>query len=322
MSGNDEDSTPQVSVRLRQRFGTESLYVEEADGRVIGRFDLRTGKHVILVPVRAALFERAVADWLRAQRSAGHAASPAGDRDIARSRTNASDEYSSPSPDEVATNEVAAAGSPTNNDTLWVDLAKNLPGEGVGARAVAEQRERPLLTRLARLFRVHTDERAWRMGGKGEELVARQLMELGQRWHVLNSVAVGNKGSDIDHLVVGPGGVFALNTKHHKEASIWVAGDVFMVNGHRHPYVRKSRHEAARVGRILSKASGMAVDARGVIVVVNAGSFTIKEQPGDIQVVNRRKLRRWLEQQPEALDEVSVETIFEVARRSSTWHAH
>ena len=58
MSDNDEDSTRQVSVRLRQRFGTESLYVEEADGRVIGRFDLRTGKHVILVPVRAALRAR------------------------------------------------------------------------------------------------------------------------------------------------------------------------------------------------------------------------------------------------------------------------
>ena len=110
-----------------------------------------------------------------------------------------------------------------------------------------------------------------------------------------------------------------LNSKHHKEAKIWVAGDVFMVNGQRHPYVRNSRHEAVRAAKLLSKASGIAVSVRGVIVVVNAGSFTIKKQPADVYVVNRRRLRRWLEQQPEELDEVSVAAIFELARRSSTW---
>jgi hypothetical protein len=30
-------------------------------------------------------------------------------------------------------------------------------------------------------------------------------------------------------------GVFSLNTKHHKKAAIWVAGNVFMVNGQRQP---------------------------------------------------------------------------------------
>jgi hypothetical protein len=58
MSRIDEDPTHQVAVKLRQRLGTDSVYVEEADGRVIGRFDLHTGKRVIMLAARAALFER------------------------------------------------------------------------------------------------------------------------------------------------------------------------------------------------------------------------------------------------------------------------
>jgi hypothetical protein len=54
-------------VRLREHLGNDSLYVEEADGRVIGRFDLQAGKRVIMLPTRAALFESAVADWLGEQ---------------------------------------------------------------------------------------------------------------------------------------------------------------------------------------------------------------------------------------------------------------
>jgi len=306
MSKIDEDSARQV-------------YVEEADGRVIGRFDLHTGKRVIMLPARAVLFESAVADWLGEQHDLRDPASPAIDRDLGGSETTLSGYHPILPPADAATKQAAPTSSSCKDDEWWVDLADNVPGRSVRARAVAERREQPALTFLARLLRVHTEERAWRMGGKGEELVARQLKKLGQRWCVLHSIAVGNNGSDIDHLVVGPGGVFVLNSKHHKEAKIWVAGDVFMVNGQRHPYVRNSRHEAVRAAKLLSKASGIAVSVRGVIVVVNAGSFTIKKQPADVYVVNRRRLRRWLEQQPEELDEVSVAAIFELARRSSTW---
>ena len=316
---SDEESTRQVSVRLRQHLGSDSLYVEEADGRVVGRFDLHTGKRVIMMPARAELFESAVADWLGEQQNLGHPASPAIDRDSGGTETTLSDNYPLLPLADAATKQAAPTSFSCNDDEVRVDLSDNVPGQGLRARAVAEQREQPVLTFLARLLGVHTDERAWRMGGKGEELVARQLKKLGQRWHVLHSIAVGNNGSDTDHLVIGRGGVFVLNSKHHKGAKIWVAGNVFMVNGQRHPYIRNSRHEAVRVSRILSKASGMAVSVRGVIVVVNAGSFTIKEQPGDVYVVKRRRLRRWLEQQPEELEKVSVEAIFEVARRSSTW---
>ena len=154
------------------------------------------------------------------------------------------DEPTSSHRGHVATNQTEVVTSPRSDDERQVDLAKNLPGQSVRVQAIAEQRAQPVVTWLARVFGVHTNERAWRMGEKGEELVAKELAQLPEGWHILHSIEVGKKGSDIDHLVIGRAGVYSLNTKHHRDASIWVAGNTFLVNGQRQPYLRNSRHDA------------------------------------------------------------------------------
>jgi hypothetical protein len=101
-------------------------------------------------------------------------------------------------------------------------------------------------------------------------LVGAQLAKLvakDPRWRVLHSIPVGKDGADIDHLVVGPAGVFTLNTKHHPRARIWVAGDTLLVSGVHQLYIRNSRHGAARAGRLLSVACGFPVTATGVVPV-------------------------------------------------------
>jgi hypothetical protein len=52
-------------------------------------------------------------------------------------------------------------------------------------------------------------------GGQAEGLVAWVLEDLDDDWHVFNSIKV-EAGSDIDHVVVGPGGVFCISTKAHR----------------------------------------------------------------------------------------------------------
>jgi len=177
-------------------------------------------------------------------------------------------------------------------------------------------------TFLARVLRVHTDERAWRIGADGEEKVAAQLAKLVKkdpRWRVLHAVPVGENGSDIDHVVIGPAGVFTLNAKHHPGAKIWVAGTTFMVNGQKQPYLRNSRHEAARAAKLLTAAAGVTVHAVGVVVPVGAQDIVIKTAPEGAHVVYRRALAKWLGRQPELLEQDAVDRIFEVARRSTTW---
>jgi hypothetical protein len=202
------------------------------------------------------------------------------------------------------------------------DLADRPAGYLVRQHARAAHASAPIRSFLARLMNVHTDERAWRLGAMGEELVGAELAKLtarDPRWRVLHSIPVGRNGVDIDHLVIGPGGVFALNTKHHPRARIWVRGDTILVNGASRPYVRNSRHEAERVARLLTAQCGCPVTARGVVVAVNASDITVKKTPDDVHVLGRRRLRRWLRRRPEVLDEPRVHAIYERARLMTTW---
>ncbi len=198
------------------------------------------------------------------------------------------------------------------------DLTANRPGDAARRRAIELRRQAPVLTALARLLNVRTQESAFRMGADGEENVARRLARLNSDWHVLHAVPVGDKGSDIDHVVVGPPGVFTLNTKNHAGNNVWVAERAFMVNGQRTRYLRKSLFEAKRSSQLLSSACGFAVPVEPVIVVI-ASQLTVKHRPTGVHIVESRHIVRWLRHRPKVLTSQAVEEIFERARSASTW---
>jgi hypothetical protein len=55
---------------------------------------------------------------------------------------------------------------------------------------------------------------AWSQGAEGEEVVGRILEELaGDGWNVIHDVSFGR--GNIDHVVIGPGGIFTVETKSH-----------------------------------------------------------------------------------------------------------
>jgi hypothetical protein len=154
-------------------------------------------------------------------------------------------------------------------------------------------------------------------------MVSAQLHRLAKkdpRWKFLHAIPIGENGSDIDHVVIGPGGVYTLNAKHHPRSSVWIGGNTFMVNGQKQPYIRNSRHEAARASRLLSDACGFPVPVVGMVVPVGANSLKVKEPPSDVKIVNRMALRDWFRKRPVVLSDEQVVTVFEVARRSTTWH--
>ena len=53
---------------------------------------------------------------------------------------------------------------------------------------------------------------------------------------------------------------------------------------------------------------------------VGAQDVVIKTAPEGVHVVYRTALVKWLERQPELLDQRAIERIYEAARRSTTWH--
>jgi hypothetical protein len=205
----------------------------------------------------------------------------------------------------------------------WTDLADNLPGEAVRRQAdrlYAQWRAKPFLTRLVT---PRTAERSWRRGAEAEEFVALKLSALDSSWRILHSVAVGRRGTDIDHLVIGPGGVFTISARSHPGKKAWVSGDILMVNGFRQPYIRDSRYKAGRASTLLTASVGFDVPVVGLVVLVGTAKETYKEQPRDgaVFVSTPRATRRWIQRQPVSLSADAVDRIYAMARRSSTWVA-
>lgn len=159
------------------------------------------------------------------------------------------------------------------------DLALNRPGQGPSAMTANLRRSNPVTTLLARILRIHTDERAWRIGAAGKVTVGRHLARLcrpwwarllgaEQHWWVLHSIPVGTRGADIDHVVIGPSGVFTFNTKHHPGGRVWVGDHAVQVNGKPADHLRKAHHEATRAARLLTAATGRPVHVTPVLAIV------------------------------------------------------
>ena len=199
------------------------------------------------------------------------------------------------------------------------DLADNTAGAAARAKRQQVNSLAPMRNLLARALGVKTDERAWRIGATGEQMVGHELNKLPAGWHVLHAVPIGDHGSDIDHVVIGPRGVFTVNTKNHPDGSVCVYERAVWVNGHATNYLHNSRFEATRVTRILTHACEMAVEVHAAIVFVDPDKLTRKGTPPDVDVTCRRGLRTFLMQQPQRLTPPHVEHIFTVARNSLTW---
>jgi hypothetical protein len=66
-------------------------------------------------------------------------------------------------------------------------------------------------------FRVSPETTAWRRGAAGERRTARLLSRLEQRGCVvLHDLAVPGSPANIDHLVIGPGGVVVIDSKQYR----------------------------------------------------------------------------------------------------------
>jgi nuclease-like protein len=64
-------------------------------------------------------------------------------------------------------------------------------------------------------FRVSEDARNWRRGARGERRTARQLNRLTDRgWVVFHDLAVPGSRANVDHLAIGPSGIFLIDSKN------------------------------------------------------------------------------------------------------------
>ncbi len=289
-----------LHVSAWKRYGQDRLYVNTSDGESVAWFDRKTGQINILVePFRAAALE-ALTPYLTGNAGNSGSFGNAGSGDISRG------------PAPRTTPSLSHFLAPEH------DLALNRPGEAL--RAKVRELSPGLFERLMNLLLQQRGEAdSWREGLVGERIVGRELKRLSAHgWRALHSIPLP-RDVDVDHLLMGPGGVFAINTKSHRGKGIWVGDDVVRVNyGESRPYVRKSRGEAARVARALERGCGFPVAVRPLLVFVRPSRLTVVPSLADVRAMSERELAA-LGPLSGALRPDQVDSVYAVARDRRTW---
>jgi hypothetical protein len=63
-----------------------------------------------------------------------------------------------------------------------------------------------------------------RAGLRGQRRLVKLLSSLDDNYYLINNLELPGRSDDIDHLVVGPSGIFALETKNHRGRIFWQDG--------------------------------------------------------------------------------------------------
>lgn len=197
------------------------------------------------------------------------------------------------------------------------DLAHNQPGHAVLAEIERKHAKATASTVAEMPGVLDEDIGQWCVGYVGEATVGAVLDRLGPAWPVLHGVPVGEHGSDIDHVVIGPPGVFTINTKHHPGGKVDVKGTAVFVGGTYQHYIRNADLEATRAETAVSQV-GITVRVRPIVCVVGA-RLRIKQNPENVRVIAVEDLERWLRSQAPALSETEVAQLYDQLRCASTW---
>lgn len=179
----------------------------------------------------------------------------------------------------------------------WTDLAANRPGHLIE----------------------NQDDASYRAGVAGEQRTAGVLAGLEREgYRVLHSVPLSPR-KDIDHLVIGPTGIWAINTKATTYDVAAKADGTVYSDGYRQKWIESLTRDAGLAGEYLARAARMELAARPVVSVwstMNVSSHCESLIPGEglVEVLKAHSISTF----PPAW----VDVVYSVARRSDTWTAH
>jgi len=111
----------------------------------------------------------------------------------------------------------------------------------------------------------------WGIGAEGEETVAEHLKALGNRYRIIHDVVLPEIGGNIDHIVLGPNGIFVIETKNHN-GFITCNGDYWTqrkVGQRGTPYLGKIGCPSKQVKKNAISLRSMIRDRLGMNLYVN-----------------------------------------------------
>lgn len=155
-----------------------------------------------------------------------------------------------------------------------------------------------------------SERRAYLKGGDGEHWVGYLLGDLPASYHVFHGIQL-EKGSDIDHVIVGQGGVFLVSTKNWRGLITVGSGGKLLWNGRlpdKGDVIQTTLRATMRLRERLMALVGEDVYVQGVLVL----PWAWVDIPGlvrNVSVLHQGNLVSWIEGAPHRLNAAKVRRL-------------
>lgn len=162
-----------------------------------------------------------------------------------------------------------------------------------------------------KIWRLFPYARNLNLGRQGEILVSQCLDQLKADGYRVFDDVVGD-GFNVDHVLVGPGGIFAIETKTRRkpegDARVVYDGKKLTVDGHtpdRDP-IQQVINESRHIRDIL-KLEVSDIDVKPVLIY--PGWYTEQPHSSDVWVLNETAFPKWIKKEPPTLSADKVSQI-------------
>lgn len=169
-----------------------------------------------------------------------------------------------------------------------------------------------------RLFVTPSTITAWNTGAEGERLTARYLGELETEGFVVlhDRHIPGTRSANIDHIVIGPPGLFVVETKNFRGRLEIRRGEVHVAGRRRTQILEEARQEALAVQVALGDELERLNLAVGAAVCVHRARLPLfRSVAGGIPILAGADLVRALRKADPVLEPEEVEWLAAVANR-------
>ncbi|TFD25193.1 NERD domain-containing protein [Cryobacterium lyxosi] len=226
------------------------------------------------------------------------------------------------------------AGMQAHDHEPAVSVARSMPpvsiapgrfaGQSVVEELLRQHEDRPPQSWFARTLGVaplDANGLGWLRAAQAEMIVGDILTRLPDDYSVYHSLPIRSTAFWVDHLVVGPGGVFSINAKTHWDRDLTGSPRSIPIGNHAMPYLRDARFESAQITALLAAVMPAASVVEPMIVLVNPHKILLDRKPNAVTVIDSPRLRRWLVARPRTLTPEQQAAVTALIDDPATWRA-
>jgi len=168
----------------------------------------------------------------------------------------------------------------------------------------------------------YNEGRSWMKGDEGEKLVSLYLEDLPGGYFVFNDVKIPGGKGNFDHIVIGPGGIFLIETKNYSGFYKIDGDNWYLSRGNNKRLLKRNPSRQAKVNALdlanfLKKELGTKYWVNAVVTLVK-NNFSVVERPNNYYVIGAKDLTKFILKFQTKFDKKTANSIVNLMQDYST----